>query len=192
MPQGRKGAFGGAKASQHFSMCSCCQVSQQIIVVLCVAPTLSARHHACACCPLFLAHWLPTASLGPHSRSPSHASAFQHVTTCRACGSGALQRPVFSPLDCSVLSWRPIHPGQLEPTTLPLRRCPGHEATETGFAYAPVSQAHGHNHNCSMSCLLHCSVDQFCTTPGGFWLCIGSAPLDSEVSSHPPPTRSAG
>ena len=44
----------------------------------------------------------------------------------------------------------------------------GHEATETGFAYAPVSQAHGHNHNCSLSCLLHCSVDQFCTTPGGF------------------------
>ena len=44
----------------------------------------------------------------------------------------------------------------------------GHEATETGFAYAPVSQAHGHNHNCSMSGLLHCSVDQFCTTPGGF------------------------
>ena len=121
MPQGRKGAFGGAKASQHFSMCSCCQVSQQIIAVLCVAPTFSARHHACACCPLFLAHWLPTASPGPHSRSPSHASAFQHVTTCRACGSGALRRPVFSPLDCSVLSWRPIHPGQLEPTTLPLR-----------------------------------------------------------------------
>ena len=30
--------------------------------------------------------------------------------------------PCFSPLDCSVLSWRPIHPGQLEPTTLPLRR----------------------------------------------------------------------
>ena len=22
----------------------------------------------------------------------------------------------------------------------------GHEATETGLAYAPVSQAHGHNH----------------------------------------------
>ena len=44
------------------------------------------------------------------------------MTTCRACGSGALRRPVFSSLDCSVLSWRPIHPGQLEPTTLPLRR----------------------------------------------------------------------
>ena len=25
-------------------------------------------------------------------------------------------------------------------------RIEGHEATETGFAYAPVSQAHGHNH----------------------------------------------
>ena len=30
--------------------------------------------------------------------------------------------PCFSFLDCSVLSWRPIYPGQLEPTTLPLRR----------------------------------------------------------------------
>ena len=121
MPRGRKGACDGAKAS-HFSMCSCCQVSQQIIAVPCVAPTFFAPLHSCACCPLVLAHWLPTASRGPHSRSPSHASAFQHVTTCRVYGSGALRRPVFSPLDCSVLSWRPIHPGQLEPTTLPLRR----------------------------------------------------------------------
>ena len=117
MPQGRKGACVGAKASQHFSMCSCCQVSQQIIEIIavpCVAPTFFARHHSCACCPLVLAHWLPTASRGPHSRTSSHASAFQHVTTCRACGSEALRRPVFSSLDCSVLSWRPIHPGQLE------------------------------------------------------------------------------
>ena len=159
MPQGRKGAFGGAKASQHFSMCSCCQVSQQIIAVLCVAPTFSARHHACACCPLFLAHWLPTASLGPHSRNPSHASAFQHVTTCRACGSGALRRPgfspldcsVFSPLDCSVLSWRPIHPGQLEPTTLPLRRL------------APVSCSVGLSPTLSLpiSLALSCSLSFF-------------------------------
>ena len=122
MPRGRKGACDGAKASQHFGMCSCCQVSQQIIAVPCVASTFVAPLHSCACCPLVLAHWLPTASRGPHSRSPSHASAFPHVTTCRAYGSGALRRPVFSPLDCSVLSWRPIHPGQLEPTTLPLRR----------------------------------------------------------------------
>ena len=30
----------------------------------------------------------------------------------------------------------------------------GHEATETGLAYAPVSQAHGHNHivQCSACC----------------------------------------
>ena len=122
MPQGRKGACDGAKASQHFSLCSCCQVSHQIIAVPCVAPAFFAQHHSCACCPLVLAHWLPTASRGPHSCSPSHASAFQHVTTCQACGSGALRRPVFSPLDFSVLPWRPIHPGQLEPTTLPLRR----------------------------------------------------------------------
>ena len=122
MPQGRKGACDGAKASQHFRMCFCCQVSQQIIAVQCLAPTFFARLHSCACCSLALALWLPTASRGPHSRSPSHVSALQHVTTCRACGSGALRRPVLSPLDCSVPSWRPIHPGQLEPTTLPLRR----------------------------------------------------------------------
>ena len=68
------------------------------------------------------AYLLPSSSHGPHSHSPSHASAFQHVTTCRACGSGAQRRPVIAPFDCSVLSWRPIHPGQLKPTTLPLRR----------------------------------------------------------------------
>ena len=35
---------------------------------------------------------------------------------------GATAPCFFSQLDCSVLSWRPIHPGQLEPTTLPLCR----------------------------------------------------------------------
>ena len=84
--------------------------------------TISAPHHACACCPHIHAHLLPSSSHGPHSRSPSHASAFQHVPTCRACGSGAQWRPVISPFDCSVLSRRPIHPGQLKPTTLPLHR----------------------------------------------------------------------
>ena len=87
-----------------------------------MAHTISAPYHACACCPHFHAYLLPTSSHGPHSRSPSHASAFQHVTTCRACGSGAQWRPVISLFDCSVLSWRSIHPGQLKPTTLPLRR----------------------------------------------------------------------
>ena len=70
--------------------------------------------------------FMPTCFRFPHMRcnprSPSHASAFQHVTTCRACGSGAQWRPVISPFVCSVLSWRPTHPGQLKPTTLPLRR----------------------------------------------------------------------
>ena len=122
MPQGRKGAFGGAMASQHFSKSSGCRSPQHIVAVLCVAHTISAPHHACACCPLFHAYLLPTASHGPHSRCPNHASAFQHVTMCRVCGPGAQWRPVISPFDCSVLSWRPIHPGQLKPTTLPLRR----------------------------------------------------------------------
>ena len=43
----------------------------------------------------------------------------------------------------------------------------GHEATDTGLAYAPVSQAHGHHHTVQCFALLHCSVEQFCTTPGG-------------------------
>ena len=113
-----------------------------------MAPTFFARHPSCACCPLVLAHWRPTASRGPHSRGPNHASAFRHVTTCRACGSGALRRPVFSSLDCSVLSWRPIHPGQLEPTTLPLRRL------------APVSCSKGLSPTLSLpvSLALSCSL----------------------------------
>ena len=43
----------------------------------------------------------------------------------------------------------------------------GHEATDTGLAYAPVSQAHGHHHIVQCFALLSCSADQFCTTPGG-------------------------
>ena len=84
--------------------------------------SISAPHHACVCCPHIHACLLPSSSLGPHSRSPSHASAFQHVMTCRAHGSGAQWRPVISPFDCFVLSWRPLHPGHLKPTTLRLRR----------------------------------------------------------------------
>ena len=43
----------------------------------------------------------------------------------------------------------------------------GHEATDTGLAYAPVSQAHGHHPSVQCFALLHCSADQFSTTPGG-------------------------
>ena len=56
------------------------------------------------------------------------------------------------------------------PVVLPLSVFPsvkGHEATDTGLAYAPVSQAHGHHHTVQCFALLHCSTDQFCTTPGG-------------------------
>ena len=36
----------------------------------------------------------------------------------------------------------------------------GHEATDTGHAYAPVSQAHGHHHIVQCFSLLHSSADQ--------------------------------
>ena len=127
----------GAKASRHFSMCSVCQAIQQIIAVWRVAHTISAPHHACACRPHIHAYLLPSSLLGPHSRRPSLASAVQHVTTCRASGSGALRRPAFSFLDisrafraavASLLPWSArTHPDQFEPWSarthhLPLRR----------------------------------------------------------------------
>ena len=43
----------------------------------------------------------------------------------------------------------------------------GHEATDTGLAYAPVSQAHGHQHTVQGFASLPCSADQFCNTLGG-------------------------
>ena len=160
----------GAKASLHFSMCSVCQATQQIIAVLRVAHTISAPHHACACRPHIHAYLLPSSSHGPHSRRPSLASAVQHVTTCRACGSGALRRPAFSFLDCSVPPWRPFYlglleprPGQLEPWSarthhLPLRRL------------APVSRSVGLSPTLSLpfSLALPCSfspVAPLCSFP---------------------------
>ena len=43
----------------------------------------------------------------------------------------------------------------------------GHEAADTGLAYAPVSQAHGHHHSAQCFASLHRSAARFCTTPGG-------------------------
>ena len=39
----------------------------------------------------------------------------------------------------------------------------GHEATETGLAYAPVSQAHGHNH--IVQCVSCCTAAQTSSVP---------------------------
>ena len=39
----------------------------------------------------------------------------------------------------------------------------GHEATETGLAYAPVSQAHGHNH--IVQCFSRCTAAQAVSVP---------------------------
>ena len=124
-------------AQRRLGMCSVCQAIQQIIAVWGVAHTISAPHHACACRLHIHAYLLPSSSLGPHSHRPSLASAVQHVTTCRASGSGALRRPAFSFLDisrlfraavASLLPWSArTHPDQLEPWSarthhLPLRR----------------------------------------------------------------------
>ena len=89
---------------------------------MCVAHTFSAPHHACTGCPHFHVYSLPIPSHGPHSRCPCRASAFQHVTTYRACAPGAQWRPVVPRINCCVVPRRPIHPGKLKPTTLRLRR----------------------------------------------------------------------
>ena len=39
----------------------------------------------------------------------------------------------------------------------------GHEATDTGLAYAPVSQAHGHNH--IVQCISRCTAAQTSSVP---------------------------
>ena len=62
----------------------------------------------------------------------------------------------------SIISFRCSHSS---PILCPTPR--GHEATDTGLAYAPVSQAHGHHHTVQCFALPHCSADHFCTTPGG-------------------------
>ena len=52
------------------------------------------------------------------------------------------------------------------PVVVPARGW-GHDATDTGLAYAPVSQAHGHHHSVQCFASLHRSAARFCTTPGG-------------------------
>ena len=152
----------GAKASQHFSMCSDCQATQQIIAVLRVAHTTSAPHHACACCPHIHAYLLPSSSHGPHSRSPSHVSAVQHVTTCRACGSGALRRPAFSFLDCSVPSWRPFCPGRLEPTLVSSNPPPPFAPVSLGLLLCgSLSYSLPPNLSCSPLLFLSCCTSLF-------------------------------
>ena len=127
-----RGAMAPWLAQRRLRISACApsvRETQQIIAVMRVAHTTSAPHDECACRPHIQAYLLSSSSHGPHSRRPSRALAVQHVTTCCARGSGALRRPDFSFLDCSVSPWRPFHlalleptllspnPGQLEPTT---------------------------------------------------------------------------
>ena len=107
------------------------------------------------------------------------------LTQLNALGALCAQGPAWGP-GCVVghVAARPVWCGQ--------RQRGGHEATDTGLAYAPVSQAHGNHHIVQCFSLLHCSADHFCTTPGGCRLCFGLGHLYIGVSSHPPPSHGAG
>ena len=65
----------------------------------------------------------------------------------------------------------------------------GHDATDTGLAYAPVSQAHGHHHN-QCIVLLHCSTSISGSIGVSDSLCTGQLSLQntttSTTSSEPP------
>ena len=68
----------------------------------------------------------------------------------------------------------------------------GHEATDTGLAYAPMSQAHGHNH--IIQCFPRCTAAQTSSVPPQVIADCALALVIPyiEVSSHPPPSHSAG
>ena len=71
----------------------------------------------------------------------------------------------------------------------------GHEASDTGLAYAPVSQAHGHHHT-QFNVLPCCTAAQTSSVPtvdshAPLWVAFECA-LAVPVSSLPPPSHSAG
>ena len=112
-------------------------------------------------------------------------STRNNVTTCRACAPGAQWRPVVSPLNCSVLPWRPIHPGQLEPTTLPLRRL-APDSCSVG-----LSPTLSHSLPLSLSCPLSCplsrspSLRSFSIAPHSLSLSpLRSSPTASHTHTH--------
>ena len=65
---------------------------------------------------------------------------------------------------------------------------PGHEATETGLAYALVSQAHGHNH--IVQCVSCCTTAQTSSVPhqvvADCTLALVLWTLRSARTHHPP------
>ena len=64
----------------------------------------------------------------------------------------------------------------------------GHEATDTGLAYAPVSQAHGHNH--IVQCFPRCTAAQISSVPlqvaADCALALAICTLRSARTHHPP------
>ena len=62
----------------------------------------------------------------------------------------------------------------------------GHEATDTGFAYAPVPQAHGHHHSVQCFALLHCSAHQTSSVAFDCALALAICTPGSARTHHPP------
>ena len=121
------------------------------------------------------------APFGAEAPTPASRVGCTSATSCGGKGEGRGGRRLVPPPSCRLLPLPPLLP-------LGAVGVEGHEATDTGLAYAPVSQAHGHHHTVQCCALLHCSA----TTPGGCRLCFGLGHLYTWVSSHPPPSHSAG
>ena len=70
----------------------------------------------------------------------------------------------------------------------PSDRSPGHEATDTGLAYAPVSQVHGPNH--IVQCFSRCTATQTISVPHQVVvdcaLALVICTLRSACTHHPP------
>ena len=83
--------------------------------------------------------------------------------------------------------------GRLQGPTRVSLKGRGHEATDTGLAYAPVSQAHGHHPSVQCFALLHCRVEgRGGGSKGGAWVGLwGDPPLrltePTRPCANPPP-----
>ena len=111
------------------------------------------------------------------SRPPKEVVASE--VTSLSLGFGVLPRPLPQARAFGVGSTHAPPPRAVGSRRL--ARCGGHEATETGLAYAPVSQAHCHNH------IVQCFA--CCTAAGGGGGSGFDPPLEHE-EPHDPRLRS--
>ena len=149
--------------------------------------------HCCTVCGVYLFRSTPFMRMLSTFSCPLASScltwaALSQPQSCFGCSTRddvsslwlrGLRRAAFSFLGCSVLSWRPIYPGQLEPTTLPLRRL------------APVSCSVGLSPTLSLpiSLALPCSISLLLLSVP-FPLCSTlSLSLSLSLSLAPPPQK---